>query len=84
MELKLDKEKGWLLNGNPISAIDVLMLTTHVAGRDKDKDLESVLDYWVMLKECGHNGFHLKSGHQVTTNIHECVKCVPLGGKCNS
>lgn len=74
MELKLDAVKGWLLNGKPISETDVLMLTTHVAGKNNDKDLELVLDYWVMLKESGHNGFYLKDYHKTTSNKNEAIR----------
>ena len=74
MELNLDKKKGWLLDDKPITSEDVMALLSHIAGRDKDKELELVADYWVMLKEPGHNGFWLKQYHKDTQNENEAIK----------
>lgn len=66
MELKLDIVKGWLIAGKPITENDIILLLSHYTAKNKDKDLELVLDYWIMLKEPGHNGFWLKQYHADT------------------
>lgn len=68
------KTKGHLLDGKPMGSADLIMLLTNYASLHNDNDLELVLDYWVMLKESGHNGFYLKELHKVTQNKSEELK----------
>ena len=75
IEFKLtnNRKDGWQLNNKPIGHNDVLLLLAHISDRDNDKDLELVIDYWIMLKESGHNGFYLKDYHKVTQNKDERI-----------
>jgi len=59
------------LNNKPIAENDVLVLLTHIALKNKDTDLKRVIDYWIMLKESGHNGFYLKNYHETTHDKNE-------------
>ena len=69
-----DKKRGYLLNGKSIEENDIIVLLSDFANRKKDFDLKLVLDYWVMLKESGHNGFYLKDFHQVTKDKREAIR----------
>ena len=71
-ELELHRGKLATLDGKPIGESDVLILLSELANYNNDEDLRMVMDYWIMLKECGHNGVHLKQKHQDTQNIDEC------------
>jgi len=74
MELKNDKEKGWVLDGEPITSQDIMFLASGYATMHKDKDWQMALGYLVMLKEPGHNGFWLKSYHTETQNKKEAIR----------
>lgn len=72
--LTKSREKGYLLDGKPITENDILALLTSYALKHNDKDLELVTDYWVMLKESGHNGFYLADFHKVTRNRSKAIR----------
>lgn len=74
LTLELKKGEGWFLEGKPVTSLDAIVLVSSIAARDKDEDLHKVLDYWVMLKESGHNGFYLKDYHKVTRNKEEAIR----------
>lgn len=67
-------QKGIKIDGKPITEQDILYLLSRFTGQTHDKDLEKVLDYWIMLKESGHNGFYLRAYHQDTTNKNEAIR----------
>ena len=72
-KIELDTKK-LTLNGKTLTDTDCLMLLTKLQIRDNDEDLERVIDYWIMLKESGHNGFYLKDYHKVTQNADEAIR----------
>ena len=71
--LKIDKSNV-SLNDKPIGETDILLLLSKFSDLHEDKDLRLVLDYWLMLKESGHNGFYLKSYHETTQNKSEAIR----------
>ena len=77
-KLTYEQKEGYQLDGKPLTPNDVLFLLSFLAGRTGDKDLEKIADYWVMLKESGHNGFYLKQYHKDTTNK---TKAIRIGDK---
>ena len=77
MKYQLDT-KDMTLDGKPISSTDMVLLMSKFAIKNDDKKMDSLVDYSIYLYECGHNGFHLKSDYQFTTNKDECVQCNTL------
>lgn len=71
---QLDTKK-MTLDLKPITISDLMLLLAKYGIKENDKKIDLLLDYFTMLYECGHNGFHLLSDYKVTTKKEECCQC---------
>ena len=59
------------LDGQKLTTVDLVVLMTKYEIMNKDKKMQKVLSYMIMLYENGHNGLYLKAEPEYTMNEKE-------------